>query len=90
MLTDRSMVCPGMTLLGNEIDAGASIWSPPVKTRLYAVVQLHVPAFLSRQVFVKATPGPMVAPSGMVTSLTNWMCSHGVGVNVGVFVGVGV
>jgi hypothetical protein len=52
---------------------------------------VQIPAFLMRQVLIKATPGLMVAPSGMVTSLTNFIRSQfGFGVTVGVTVHVGV
>ena len=52
---------------------------------------MQVPAFLMRQVLMKATPGLRVVPSGMVTSLTNFIRSQfGFGVTVGVTVHVGV
>ena len=46
---------------------------------------------MMRQVLVKATPGLRLVPSGMVTSLTNFIRSQfGFGVIVGVMLGVKV
>src|SRR5215208_4169966 len=53
----------------------APIWSPLSNTSVYPD-QLHAPAFLSRHVFVKAAPGVICDPSGIVISLTNWAWSH--------------
>ena len=63
------------------------------------MVQVHVPTFLRRQIFVNWKPGENEVPSGTVTSATNSALLHGiifvgvgviVGVNVGVEVIVGV
>jgi hypothetical protein len=40
------------------------------------VVQVHVPTFLSRQVFTNPVPALNWVPSGMVTSVTNWAASQ--------------
>jgi DUF1009 family protein len=56
--------------------------SPLANTSLYAVVHVHVPAFLMRQVLVKVEPPAMTVLSGMVTSVTNSNLSQGTGMEV--------
>ena len=43
---------------------------PLENTTAYDVVQVQVPMFLSLHVLVKACPGVIIVPSGMVTSVT--------------------
>jgi len=50
--------------------------SPVSKTSAYEVVQVQLPMFFKRQVFVKAAPGAKGVPSGTVTSAMNWAQSH--------------
>ena len=50
--------------------------SPEANTSVYEVVQVQVPIFLSRQVFVKVRPGRTLVPSGTVTSAMNWARSQ--------------
>jgi hypothetical protein len=50
--------------------SGPSILSPLTNTRLYEVVQVQDPVFLSRQVFIKVSPEEKIIPSGTVTSAT--------------------
>ncbi|KPL83814.1 hypothetical protein SE15_00750 [Thermanaerothrix daxensis] len=57
---------------------------PLAKTRAYSAVQVQEPMFCKRQVLVKASPGRNWAPSGTVTSLTNFAQLQGMGVAVGV------
>ena len=88
--TERSTVCPGETVAG-KLTVVPPIASPLENTRVYDVFQVQDPMFFKRQVLVKAAPGAKMAPSGTVTSATNWALSHveigGVPVNVGVGLG---
>ena len=70
MFTDTSICAPGDTDCDMGTDVIVPICSPLINAREYDVVQVVVPAFCSFQVLVKAAPGAMTEPSGMVTSAT--------------------
>ena len=82
-VTEISMVPPGLTFPVKGTAAAAPIWSPPVKTKLYAVVQVQEPSFPKRQVFTKLSPAFTFVLSGKFTSVINLARSHGTEVVVG-------
>ena len=63
--------------------------SPEAKTRAYDVVQVQLPIFRKRQVFLNEELAGRVAPSGMVISDIYCTQSHGTYVAVGCGVEVG-
>lgn len=84
MLIEKSAVCPGATLVGNEADITAPIDSPAKNISRYEVVHVHGPKFFSRQVFVKVAAGDTTVPLGTVTCATNSALSQTDGSTVGV------
>ena len=69
--TDSSTLVLGGTSSVRGTLTGAPNLSPENHVSVYSVVQVQVPMFSRRQVFVKLTPGPISVSSGMVTSMGN-------------------
>src|SRR5688572_15814754 len=63
---ETSTVLPG-SVSGIGAESGVSIRSPATNEMVYPL-QLHLPVFAKRQVFVNFSPGCMTALSGTVTS----------------------